>query len=46
MLSCLHGEGDGDQEIVVALARIDAEAEPLVGVEGRAGQAGLIPELV
>ncbi|MSQ23857.1 MAG: hypothetical protein EXR58_04795 [Chloroflexi bacterium] len=43
MLRGLHGEGDGDQEVVVAFARVDVPAEPLVGVEGG---AGLAPELV
>jgi hypothetical protein len=46
VLSRLDGERNGDQEVVVALARVDVEAEPLIGVEGRAGQAGLVPKLI
>jgi hypothetical protein len=41
----LDGESDGDQEIVVPVARVDVVAEALVGLDGGAGQARLLPEL-
>ncbi|MSQ23125.1 MAG: hypothetical protein EXR58_01020 [Chloroflexi bacterium] len=45
MLGGLDGEGDGDEEVVVALAGIYVPGEALVGMEGGAGEAGLAPEL-